>query len=74
MDFLGLIIEFLLLGMGVYFYLFALGRLRFKDPEGQQRADAFREKNGWWIRLGSLALIAIMVVNIFLHIQQMLAR
>ena len=71
MEFLGLFFELLFLVMGVYLYLFAIGRVSTKDPKARERAEAFRAKNGWWLRLLSLALIAIMVVNIYLHLVQL---
>lgn len=69
MDLFGLFVEIALLAIGVYLYLFSRGMLKVKDKALQQKAEAFREGNAWWLRLGSLALIAIMIVNIFLHLQ-----
>lgn len=71
MEFLGLFFELLFLVMGVYLYLFAIGRVSTKDPNARDRAETFRAKNGWWLRLLSLALIAIMAVNIYLHLVQL---
>lgn len=73
MEYLGLLLEFLFLAVGVYLYLFALGRLPVKDEKARQNAEAFRLKNGWWIRLAALALMAVMSVNIFFHIRQLLS-
>jgi len=70
MNILGLLFELFFLAMGVYLYLFATGRLRVGDANARKKADAFREKNGWWLRLGGLALVAIMAINIFIHLQQ----
>ncbi len=72
MDWLGLLFEIAFLGMGVYFYLFAIGKIHASDPATQKRMDEFRQRNGGWLRLASLALIAIMLVNVVLHIQQLL--
>lgn len=71
MEYLGLLFEFAFLAMGVYMYLFAIGKISSKDPKARERAEAFRTKNGWWLRLLSLLLVAIMVVNIYLHIVQL---
>lgn len=72
MEYLGLVFELIFLVIGVYLYLFAIGKVSTNDPEARKRAEAFREKNGWWLRLLSLLLIAIMVVNLYLHISQLL--
>ena len=71
MDYLGLLIELLFLAMGVYIYLFSIGRLRSGDEQVQKRADEFRRRNGGWMRIGALLLIAMMAVNITLHIMQL---
>lgn len=72
MEYLGLLFELIFLAMGVYIYLFAIGRVKAKNKEARERAEAFRRKNGWWLRLLSLLLIAITIVNIFLHVQHVL--
>lgn len=66
-------LEFIFLSIGVYIYLFAIGRMKTNDPGARQRAEAFRQRNGWWLRLAALALVAITLVNIVLHIMQMMA-
>lgn len=68
-----MIIELLFLAMGIYIYLFATGRLRSNDQEAQKRAEAFRRRNGTWMRIAALLLIALMAVNICLHVMQLLA-
>lgn len=73
MQIASLIIELLLFGLGLYLYLYARGRIRAKDPQTQKKMDDFRQSNGAWMRLGGLALMAIMLVNIVLHVQDMLA-
>lgn len=72
MNFVALGFNILFFGIGLYVYLFAIGRLKNRDPEIQKRADAFRLKNHWWLRLTGLALAAISLVNIVLDIQAML--
>jgi hypothetical protein len=66
MDILGLLTEFIFLGIGIYVYLFAIGRINFKSPQ----ALKFRDDNATLLRYLSLALIAIMLVNIIIHFQQ----
>ena len=73
MEYFGLLIELLFLAMGIYIYLFATGRLRSDDEQAQKRAEAFRRRNGTWMRIAALLLIALMAVNICLHVMQLLA-
>ncbi len=70
MEYLGFLLEFMFLGMGVYAYLFAIGKITHKDPERQKAMDDFRQKNGGWIRMLALAIIAITIVNLYLHFVQ----
>lgn len=70
MEFLGLLFEFIFLAIGVYMYLFAIGKLQSKDSALQQKAEKFRKENAGWMRIMGLALAAIMTVNIFLHLMQ----
>lgn len=73
MEYIGLIIEILFLGLGIYLYLFSIGQLNSADPKAQERASEFRNRNGSWLRIASLGLIAIMLINVILHIQQLLS-
>ncbi len=68
-DIFGLVFEFIFLAIGICLYLFAVGRLNFSDPDKQKWATDFREKNSSWLRLAALALTAIMLVNLYLHLQ-----
>ena len=70
MNILGLIVEILLLALGVYVYFFSRGAIKLKDPEREERALAFRNENGRILRLMSLALSAVMLVNLLLRLQQ----
>lgn len=67
MEYLGLIFELLLLAIGVYTYLFAIGKFKVSDPDARKRMEDFRRKNAW-LRYAGLALTAIMLVNIYLHL------
>lgn len=73
MDYLGLILEFIFLGIGIYFYLFSIGKIKSKNPESQKKAEDFRKGNRGWLRILSLALIALMTLEIILHIQSLIA-
>ena len=68
MEYLGLLFEFLFLGIGIYLYLFSRGFFKVKDPALQEKAEEFRKKNGTILRLLGLALAAIMLMNIILHL------
>ena len=73
MDYIGLFFELILLTAGIYLYLFAIGRLRFRDPAAAKKAEAFRTANGSWLRLAALALTAVMIINIIVHLRQLMA-
>lgn len=70
MEYLGFLVELLLFALGVYLYLFATGRVRVRNPTAQARAEEFRRGNAGWMRLLGLALAAIMLVNLIVHIMQ----
>ncbi len=72
MEYAGLILEFIFLGIGIYFYLYSIGKIKFRDPEARKKADAFRKGNKRWLRILSLALIALMTVEIILHVQALI--
>jgi len=74
MEYIGLLFEILLTAVGVYVYLFSRGFVRSGNPEAQQKADAFRQSNGWWLRIAGLALMAFMGANLVLHIMELLRR
>ena len=71
MEYLGLIFEVIFLALGIYLYLFSIGKLTSKDPEIQKKAEAFRQKNKTWLRISALLLMALMSVNIYLHILEL---
>ena len=72
MEYFGLLIEIIFLLMGLYLYLFSRGVFQPSEPAAQRRAEEFRQRNGWWLRLIGLLLMAIMAVNIFFHVQDLL--
>ena len=67
MTYLGLLFEFLFLAFGVYLYLFTRGLIKTKE------SSSFLKENKTLLRFASLALIAIMLLNISLHIRDLLA-
>lgn len=71
MEYLGLFFELLIFAFGLYLYLFSIGRVRPKGEKAQRQAADFRVRNGWWMRIGGLAIMAIMLMNIYLHIVQL---
>ena len=74
MEFAGLFFEIIFLVFGIYLYLFSRGRLKAKDPNTQAKAEAFRKNNATWLRLAALAIVAIMTLNIFVHLSQILSN
>ena len=73
MEFLGLLFELILFGLGIYLYLFARGIVKVKDPERREQAENFRQENAGWMRILGLALAAIMFLDIVLHLSQLLS-
>jgi hypothetical protein len=71
MEYLGLILELLIFAFGLYLYLFSIGKVQPRGAQAKQRSADFRVRNGWWMRIGGLAVMAIMLVNIYLHIVQL---
>lgn len=69
---IGLIVEILLFALGLYLYLFARGILNFGSKASRARAEAFRKDNATWMRLLGLALAAIMGLNVFFHVREMM--
>ena len=55
-----------------YIYLFSIGKLSVKDPEKQAKLESFRNENAGWLKLLSLAIMAIMAVNIFISVRDIL--
>ncbi len=70
-DKLGLIFEILLLAFAVYIYLFSIGVVMKKDSPNGAKAEELRKSSGRILKILSLLLAAMMVVNIYLHFTQM---
>ena len=74
MEYIGLFFEIVFLALGVYLYLFSRGKLKAKDPQLQAKAENFRKNNASWLRLAALAIMAIMTLNIFVHLSQLFSQ
>ncbi len=72
METFGLIMEFVFLGLGIYLYLFSIGKVKLKKTGDVKKAEAHRASIGKWLKPLSLMLIAIMIVNVYLHIMQLI--
>ena len=72
MEYTGLLFEIFFLFAGVYLYLFAIGKVTTSNPDKKEQSEAFREKNKGWLRYAALALVAMMLVNIVLHVKELL--
>ena len=72
MEYLGLLFEFIFLGFGIFVYLFAKGLFTPKDVLKAKKAAEIRKNNGGWMRIVGLALTAIMIINIVIHLQQLI--
>ncbi len=73
MDLLGLVFECIFLAIGVYLYLFARGKVRIVTHSSDDKAEAFRKKNGGWLRILALFLIAVMSLEIVLHLRDLVS-
>ncbi|MFK7806348.1 MAG: hypothetical protein AB8F74_00980 [Saprospiraceae bacterium] len=73
MDYLGLIFELVFLGIGIFLYLYSRGKVKVTTHTSDSDAEDFRKKNGRWIRILSLLLMAVMSLEIFLHIRDLLS-
>ena len=72
MDILGLIFECIFLGIGFFLYLYSRGRIKITTHTSDAKAEAFRQKNAGWLRIMSLLLMAIMSLEIVLHIRDLI--
>jgi|GEM_PF-531953 len=68
-EIIGLIIYLIFLGIGMIVYQFSRGRWYPPNPEIKEEAEAFRKNNETWLRIGSLAVVAIMAINVYISLQ-----
>mgnify|MGYP000716078890 CR=1 FL=1 len=66
-NYIGLLFEVIFLIAGIYLYLFSRGIIKTDESK------SFLMENKNLVRFGSLALIAIMLINIILHIKDIAA-
>lgn len=67
-EYIGLLFELIFLGIGIYVYLFAIGLVKFKNPKAKAKAEAFRKDNNFLLRMLALLLIAVMGMNVAIHL------
>jgi hypothetical protein len=70
MEYLGLLFEVVLLILGIWVYRFATGKIKFHSTQ-EPLAARFREENKGWMRICSIALMAMMSIEIVLHLLQL---
>ncbi len=73
MEFIGLLFEILFLLLGVFVYRLSAGKMKVHEMQ-RPAMERFIKENGSIMRLLSLALIAIMTVEVLLHIFQMFKK
>ena len=71
-EIIGLVFYLIFLGTGVITYAFSRGLWYPPNPEIRQSAEAFRKKNASWLRIGAIAIIAIMSLNIYLSLKELI--
>jgi hypothetical protein len=69
MEYIGLVFEIVFLMLGIWVYRFATGKIKFHATQ-QPLIERFRLENKGWMRLTSMLLTAIMMVEIALHLVQ----
>ena len=73
MEIIGLLFEFIFLAIGVFAFRFATGKMTFSEAQ-RPMAEQFRKENSGWMRVLGLALMAIMGLEIALHIFQLFKK
>lgn len=71
MEIVSFIFEIIFLGIGIIAYRFSTGKIKAKTPESQANLENFRKENKGWLRIVSLLLIAIMCIELALHVMQL---
>lgn len=67
-EIIGFVVELVIFGVAVCLYLYTAGILALKDRDKRKRQDEFINQYGRWMRPLSLALMAIMAVNLGLRL------
>jgi hypothetical protein len=73
MEFIGLLFEILFLLLGIFVYRLSTGKMKVHEMQ-RPAMERFIKENGSIMRILSLALIAIMTVEVLLHIFQMFKK
>lgn len=73
MEYIGLLFESLFLFLGIFVYRLSTGKMKVHEMQ-RPAMERFIRENGKIMRLMSLALMAIMSIEIVLHIFQILKR
>lgn len=71
-NYIGLFTEIAFFCAGIYLYLFVIGRIKFNSFEAEAKAAKIRKDNGTALRILSLAVVAIMSMNIYLSIRDLM--
>ena len=71
-EIIGLIIYLFFLMSGVIIYAYSRGKWYPPNPEIRESAEAYRKKNATWLRIGSLAIIAIMSINVYISLKELI--
>jgi len=72
MDYIGLLFEIIFFCAGIALYSFAMGWMKFSSFEAEAKAAKIRRENGGMLRILSLAVVAIMSLNIYLFIRDLM--
>ena len=67
-EIIGFLIELMIFGVAVYLYLYSANIIKTKNRTKHKRQQEFVREYGSWMRPLSLALMAIMSVNILLRL------
>ena len=68
-EIIGLVFYLVFLGAGVIVYAYSRGLWYPPNPDIRKSAEEFRQKNAGWLRLGAIAVIAIMALNTYLSLK-----
>jgi len=68
-EIIGLVFYLVFLGAGVIIYAFSRGLWKPPNPEIHESAEIFRKKNQTLLRVGGIALIAIMALNVYVSLK-----
>ena len=71
-EIIGLVFYLFFLASGLIIYAYSRGKWYPPNPEIKKSAEAFRKKNASWLLIGSLAIIAIMSVNIYISLKELI--